>query len=55
MKERLHRGFKVSPGHMLEYNEALDEYDEPEFPMFYVWRRRVCRDLDHYSSYHDLP
>lgn len=52
MKERLHRGFKVS-GHALEYNEELNEFDEPEFPMFSVWRRRVCRNLDSFYD-HDF-
>ncbi|XP_058978712.1 calcium uptake protein 3, mitochondrial isoform X5 [Musca domestica] len=47
MKDRLHRGFKVS-GHAFEYNELLDTYDEPEQPMFAVWRKRVCRNLDHF-------
>ncbi|XP_073845946.1 mitochondrial calcium uptake 3 isoform X4 [Musca autumnalis] len=47
MKDRLHRGFKVS-GHVFEYNELLDTYDEPEQPMFAVWRKRVCRNLDHF-------
>ncbi|XP_037823365.1 calcium uptake protein 3, mitochondrial isoform X4 [Lucilia sericata] len=54
MKERLHRGFKVS-GHMLEYNEELDEFDEPEYPMFSVWRRRVCRNLDFFYYDSDIP
>ncbi|XP_046805112.1 calcium uptake protein 3, mitochondrial isoform X4 [Lucilia cuprina] len=54
MKERLHRGFKVS-GHMLEYNEELDEFDEPEYPMFSVWRRRVCRNLDFFFYDSDIP
>ncbi|KAM7360855.1 mitochondrial calcium uptake 3 isoform 5-T5 [Cochliomyia hominivorax] len=53
MKERLHRGFKVS-GHILEYNEELDEYDEPEYPMFSVWRRRVCRNLDYFYYDSDI-
>ncbi|XP_065370668.1 calcium uptake protein 3, mitochondrial isoform X3 [Calliphora vicina] len=53
MKERLHRGFKVS-GHMLEYNEELDEFDEPKYPMFSVWRRRVCRNLDYFYYDSDI-
>lgn len=52
MKDRLHRGFKVS-GHAFEYNEELDTYDEPEYPMFAVWRKRVCRNLDHFYE-HDV-
>ncbi|XP_075146919.1 mitochondrial calcium uptake 3 isoform X4 [Haematobia irritans] len=47
MKDRLHRGFKVS-GHAFEYNEELDTYEEPNSPMFAVWRKRVCRNLDHF-------
>ncbi|XP_061393050.1 calcium uptake protein 3, mitochondrial isoform X1 [Musca vetustissima] len=52
MKDRLHRGFKVS-GHAFEYNELLDTYDEPEQPMFAVWRKRACRNLDHFYE-HDV-
>ncbi|XP_023035604.1 calcium uptake protein 3, mitochondrial isoform X4 [Drosophila willistoni] len=47
MKDRLHRGFKVS-GRFFDYNEALDAYDEPEYPMFAAWRHRVCRHLDYF-------
>ncbi|KAH8359215.1 hypothetical protein KR093_005254 [Drosophila rubida] len=47
MKDRLHRGFKVSE-RFFDYNEALDSYDEPEYPMFLAWRHRVCRHLDFY-------
>ncbi|XP_013098816.1 calcium uptake protein 3, mitochondrial isoform X5 [Stomoxys calcitrans] len=52
MKDRLHRGFKVS-GHAFEYNEELDTYDEPDSPMFAVWRKRACRNLDHFYE-HDV-
>ncbi|XP_041633435.1 calcium uptake protein 3, mitochondrial isoform X9 [Drosophila kikkawai] len=47
MKDRLHRGFKVS-GRFFDYNEALDAYDEPAYPMFVAWRHRVCRHLDYF-------
>ncbi|KAH8310870.1 hypothetical protein KR044_003323 [Drosophila immigrans] len=47
MKDRLHRGFKVSD-RFFDYNEALDAYDDPEYPMFQAWRHRVCRHLDFY-------
>ncbi|KRF78974.1 calcium uptake protein 3, mitochondrial isoform X6 [Drosophila virilis] len=47
MKDRLHRGFRVS-GLFFEYNEALDAYDDPEYPMFQAWRHSVCRQLDFY-------
>lgn len=42
MKDRLHRGFKVS-AYGLEYNEELsDEYDE-KFEFFSMFRRHACR------------
>ncbi|XP_060650431.1 calcium uptake protein 3, mitochondrial isoform X4 [Drosophila nasuta] len=47
MKDRLHRGFRVSE-RFFDYNEALDAYDDPEYPMFLAWRHRVCRHLDFY-------
>ncbi|XP_039231562.1 calcium uptake protein 3, mitochondrial isoform X12 [Drosophila yakuba] len=47
MKDRLHRGFKVS-GRFFDYNEALDAYDEPDYPLFVAWRHRVCRHLDYF-------
>ncbi|XP_016960748.1 calcium uptake protein 3, mitochondrial isoform X5 [Drosophila biarmipes] len=47
MKDRLHRGFKVS-GRFFDYNEALDAYDEPAYPLFVAWRHRVCRHLDYF-------
>ncbi|XP_034487198.1 calcium uptake protein 3, mitochondrial isoform X6 [Drosophila innubila] len=47
MKDRLHRGFRVS-GRFFDYNEALDTYDDPEYPMFQAWRHSVCRHLDFY-------
>ncbi|KPU79326.1 uncharacterized protein Dana_GF17620, isoform C [Drosophila ananassae] len=47
MKDRLHRGFKVS-GRFFDYNEALDAYDDPEYPMFVAWRHRVCRHLEYF-------
>ncbi|XP_016937570.3 calcium uptake protein 3, mitochondrial isoform X10 [Drosophila suzukii] len=47
MKDRLHRGFKVS-GRFFDYNEALDAYDEPDYPLFVAWRNRVCRHLDYF-------
>ncbi|XP_003736947.2 calcium uptake protein 3, mitochondrial isoform X6 [Drosophila persimilis] len=47
MKDRLHRGFKVS-GRFFDYNEALDAYDEPDYPIFVAWRHRVCRHLDYF-------
>lgn len=47
MKDRLHRGFRVS-GRFFDYNEALDAYDEPEYPLFSHWRHSVCRHLDFY-------
>ncbi|XP_017104602.2 calcium uptake protein 3, mitochondrial isoform X6 [Drosophila bipectinata] len=47
MKDRLHRGFKVS-GRFFDYNEALDAYDEPDYPMFVAWRHRVCRHLEYF-------
>ncbi|XP_016990869.1 calcium uptake protein 3, mitochondrial isoform X10 [Drosophila rhopaloa] len=47
MKDRLHRGFKVS-GRFFDYNEALDAYDEPAYPLFVAWRHRVCRQLDYF-------
>ncbi|XP_017113770.1 calcium uptake protein 3, mitochondrial isoform X6 [Drosophila elegans] len=47
MKDRLHRGFKVS-GRFFDYNEALDGYDEPAYPMFVAWQHRVCRHLDYF-------
>ncbi|KAH8273178.1 hypothetical protein KR018_010986 [Drosophila ironensis] len=47
MKDRLHRGFKVS-GRFFDYNEALDAYDDPEYPMFVAWRHRLCRHLDYF-------
>ncbi|XP_064552978.1 calcium uptake protein 3, mitochondrial isoform X3 [Drosophila montana] len=47
MKDRLHRGFRVS-GRFFDYNEALDAYDDPEYPMFQAWRHSVCRQLDFY-------
>ncbi|XP_062121966.1 calcium uptake protein 3, mitochondrial isoform X4 [Drosophila sulfurigaster albostrigata] len=47
MKDRLHRGFRVSD-RFFDYNEALDAYDDPEYPMFLAWRHRVCRHLDFY-------
>ncbi|XP_030078662.1 calcium uptake protein 3, mitochondrial isoform X4 [Drosophila hydei] len=47
MKDRLHRGFRVS-GRFFDYNEALDAYDDPEYPMFQAWRHSVCRQLDYY-------
>ncbi|XP_032596228.1 calcium uptake protein 3, mitochondrial isoform X4 [Drosophila grimshawi] len=47
MKDRLHRGFRVS-GRFFDYNEALDSYDEPDYPIFQAWRHRVCRHLDFY-------
>lgn len=46
MKDRLHRGFKVSVYGELEYNEELtDEYEDGvlAFPMF--MRSRACRKL----------
>ncbi|XP_017965479.1 calcium uptake protein 3, mitochondrial isoform X3 [Drosophila navojoa] len=47
MKDRLHRGFRVS-GRFFDYNEALDAYDDPEYPMFQAWRHSLCRQLDYY-------
>ncbi|KAH8420862.1 hypothetical protein KR222_006953 [Zaprionus bogoriensis] len=47
MKDRLHRGFRVS-GRFFDYNEALDAYDDPEYPMFQAWQHSLCRHLDFY-------
>lgn len=45
MKDRLHRGFKVS-NYELEYNEELtDEYEDGLFALPMFMRSRACRRL----------
>ncbi|XP_036324896.1 calcium uptake protein 2, mitochondrial isoform X8 [Rhagoletis pomonella] len=50
MKDRVHRGFKVSHHKVLEYNVANDELVEAANPMFALWRQRACRHLDHFKD-----
>ena len=42
MKDRLHRGFKVSD-HGLDYNEQLDTEYEEEYLLLPSFRSRACR------------
>ncbi|XP_053965264.1 calcium uptake protein 3, mitochondrial isoform X2 [Anastrepha ludens] len=50
MKDRVHRGFKVSRRQVLEYNAKNDEYVEAENPMFALWRQRACCRLDRFQE-----
>ncbi|XP_029408437.2 calcium uptake protein 3, mitochondrial isoform X5 [Bactrocera dorsalis] len=50
MKDRVHRGFKVSHWKVLEYDLANDEFIEADSPLFAVWRQRACRRLDHFKD-----
>ncbi|XP_012162090.1 calcium uptake protein 3, mitochondrial isoform X4 [Ceratitis capitata] len=50
MKDRVHRGFKVSHWKIVEYNAVNDKYIEAANPLFSVWRQRVCRRLDHFKE-----
>ena len=49
MKDRLHRGFKVSGTTGIEYNIELEYNEEdPRFPIVSVLRSRACRNLRRY-------
>ncbi|XP_039970373.1 calcium uptake protein 3, mitochondrial isoform X5 [Bactrocera tryoni] len=50
MKDRVHRGFKVSHWKVLEYDLANDEFIEADKPLFAVWRQRACRRLEHFKD-----
>ncbi|XP_011185651.2 calcium uptake protein 3, mitochondrial isoform X6 [Zeugodacus cucurbitae] len=50
MKDRVHRGFKVSHWKVLEYDLANDEFIEADNPLFAVWRQRACRRLDYFKD-----
>ncbi|XP_054726626.1 calcium uptake protein 3, mitochondrial isoform X6 [Anastrepha obliqua] len=50
MKDRVHRGFKVSRHQVLEYNAKNDEYVEAENPMFALWRQRACCRLERFQE-----
>lgn len=43
MKDRVHRGFKVSHWKVHEYDLANDEFIE-------AWRQRVCRRLEYFKD-----
>lgn len=45
MKDRVHRGFKVSHRKILEYDLPNDDN-----PLFAVWRQRACRRLHHFKD-----
>uniref|UniRef100_A0A0K8V4C1 EF-hand domain-containing family member A2 n=2 Tax=Bactrocera latifrons TaxID=174628 RepID=A0A0K8V4C1_BACLA len=50
MKDRVHRGFKVSHWKVLEYDLTNDEFIEADNPLFALWRQRACRRLEHFKD-----